>query len=49
MMSIKLYEELLNKISEAKKINESLKEIEEGVSSIDGEEFFKNMKRKLNG
>ena len=49
MMSIKLYEELLNKISEAKKINEGLKEIEEGVSSIDGEEFFKNMKRKLNG
>lgn len=49
MMSIKLYEELLNKIDEAKKINEGLKEIEEGVSSIDGEEFFKNMKRKLNG
>ena len=49
MMSIKLYEELLNKISEAEKINEGLKEIEEGVSSIDGEEFFKNMKRKLNG
>lgn len=49
MMSIKLYEELLNKIDEAEKINEGLKEIEEGVSSIDGEEFFKNMKRKLNG
>lgn len=49
MMSIKLYEELLNKIDEAKKINEGLKEIEEGVSSIDGEEFFKNIKRKMNG
>jgi prevent-host-death family protein len=49
MMSIKLYEELLNKISEATKINESLKEIEDGASSIDGEEFFKNIKRKMNG
>lgn len=43
MMSIKLYEELLDKI------NEGLKEIKDGKSSIDGETFFNNMRKKFNG
>ena len=47
MMSVKLYEELMTKLNEATKLNESLKEIKNGASSIDGEVFFNQMRKKI--
>ena len=47
MMSVKLYEELMTKLNEATKLNESLKEIKNGASSIDVEVFFNQMRKKI--
>ena len=47
MMSVKLYEELMTKLNEATKLNESLKEIKNGASSIYWEVLFNQMRKKI--
>ena len=46
MMSIELYEEIFAKIQAAALINESLDEIDNGATPIDGYVFFDQMKKK---
>lgn len=46
MMSVKVYEELFEKIRIATILNERIDEIDNGATGMDVDEFFKQMKTK---
>ena len=46
MMSVKVYEELFERIKIATILNERIDEIDNGATGIDADEFFKQMKTK---
>ena len=46
MMSLELYEKTFAKMQAALLINESISEVNNGASSIDGNKFFKDIKEK---
>ena len=46
IMSMKVYEEKMAMLEEARLINESLKDIENGAEPINGEEYFSKIRKK---
>ena len=46
MMSVKLYEEMFAKIQAAALINASLDDVENGVTPVNGADFFSAMREK---
>ena len=46
LMSVKLYEEMFAKMQTAVLVNAGLDEVEKGVASMGGKEFFDSMRHK---